>query len=87
MNRWCTAFILAATVIVAGCSGTKYYGSAGVGYSSYYGHGHWDRWYDRPVYVVPPDYPDLPDEPIAVPLPEPPPDIGGPDVDFGGFDY
>jgi len=85
------ALLLVVTLVLAGCSGATYRVSSGVGYgSTYYGHGRWDPWYDRPIYVVPGDYPELPSEPIAVQLPEPPPDIpdiGGGDIDFGGMDF
>jgi hypothetical protein len=64
--------------------------SVGVGYGGYYGPGPWGAYPGRPIYIGGgrPDIPDIPDRPIAAPLP----DFGMPDagigtMDMGGFDF
>lgn len=74
-------FVLVTTL--SGCGSSSGYKVR----STYYGGSFHHRYY-RPVYV--PIGPDLPDEPIAVPLPEPDPglpDFGPPDIDMGGLDW
>ena len=72
-----------------GSSGnTRTYVSHGVGYRQYYGR-PWGYYPDyRPV---DPGWEQVPDYPVAVPLPEPGyPDMGMPDMggmDMGGFDF
>lgn len=74
---------------LVGCAGSgRTTVSYGVGYGGYYGPSPWG--YRRPVYVVgggDPGIPDIPDGPVAAPMPDfGMPDAGGMD-DFGGFDF
>ena len=82
---------LALFAVVSACTGgyttVRYGGHYGHGYHGYYDYGPWGGYRD-PIIVVPPD---VDDDLVAMPLPEPPPDIGlpdfdMPDVDLGGFD-
>jgi hypothetical protein len=56
-----------------------------VGYGGYYGPSPWHRYPGYPVYIGGGDIPDLPDGPVAEPLP----DFGmpdfGPEADFADF--
>jgi hypothetical protein len=82
--------VAALVAMLAGCAGGRGTVSYGVhyGYHDYYGPRPWGGYRDT-VIVVPPD---TGDDLVATPLPEPPPDIpdipdmGMPDMDFGGFD-
>jgi hypothetical protein len=87
--------LCAELVACTSTGGRRYRPRTRVHYGVGYGAGPYWGW-NRPVIVVPPGGvgPDI-DYPIAVPLPEPPPDIGMPDMgdmdmgdmDMGGFDY
>lgn len=90
-----TRLIAAAVCLVllgalAGCAGggsPRVSYSVGVGYGSYYGPSAWSRYPGRPVYVVGggrPDIPDIPDGPVAAPMP----DFGMPDMGgMADFDF
>ena len=88
------AFALISASLMTACSGgssgyTRSHVSYGAGYRGYYRR----PWGYPPVYVgggeVDPDWGvDRPDMPEAVPLPEMGmPDMGGMDMDMGGFDW
>ena len=98
------ACLLCADLLAcASGGGRRSYPRSRIHYSVGYGAGPYWGW-QRPVIVVPPDIdgpdidgPDI-DYPVAVPLPEPPPDIGMPDMgdmggmggmdmDMGGYDF
>lgn len=80
---------LIAALLLASCSGSGgsrvHYG-VGVGYGGYYGAGPWSGYPGGPVYIGGGGGPDIPDGPVAMPLP----DFGMPDadmMDMGGFDF
>ena len=82
IGKWlallCAGWLVLSAV---GCSSS----GGRVYYQAHYGSNPWGRHYYRPGYIERP-IPEIPDRPVAVPLPEPPmggmPDIGMPD--FGG---
>jgi hypothetical protein len=81
------AATLALLASLAGCSGGGSGRSSvhyGVGYGSYYGASPWHHYPGRPVYID--TGPDIPDGPVATPLPE----FGMPDggmMDIPDFDF
>lgn len=69
---------------LAACAGSgRSHVSYSVGYGGYYGPSPWG-YYRGPIYVGggTPDLPNIPDEPVATPLP----DFGMPDMG-GGMDF
>ena len=78
------AFFIGLLVSLSACAGSgqpsvRY----SVGFGSYYGAGPWG-YYGHPIYI---GGGEIPDEPIATPLPDfGPPDMGGMG-DFADFDY
>lgn len=77
---------LAVTIFVAGCAGSgRPRVSYSVGYGGYYGPSPWRHYPGYPVYIGGGDIPDIPDGPVAEPLPDfGMPDMG-PEADFGDF--
>lgn len=61
----------------------------GVGYGGYYGRSPYYGYHDRPIYIGGGGIPDIPQGPVAAPLPSfGMPDMGGMDtMDMGGFDF
>lgn len=84
------AGVICATLlaVLVGCAGGggRPHVRYSVGYGGYYGGGPWGGYPRHPIYVGGGGgIPDIPDGPVAVPLP----DFGMPDgggMDFGGFD-
>ena len=85
---------LAVALFLAGCASSGYGRprvSYSMGFGSYYGPSPWHRYPGCPVYIGDGGgIPDIPDGPVAEPLP----DFGMPDMgpeasfdDFGDFDF
>jgi hypothetical protein len=89
---WIFATALGLALLLTACTGV----TVGVGAyrypGYYYGRGPYWGYGSGPIVVDPcagggcEVPPELPDGPVAVPLPEPPPDMGMPDFDMGGMD-
>ena len=93
MNRIVTVALLAASLgavtLLNGCASTGY-GRAHYGayYGSYYGRSPWYGYRQPPIYIDGGARPELPIEPPPIdpgrPEAVPLPDMGMPDMDFGG---
>lgn len=89
MNRLAvTAICIVSLLALVACSGSgRPRVSYGVGFGSYYGSSAWRHYPRHPVYIGGGGGIDIPDGPVATPLPDfGMPDMGG-GADFADFDF